>query len=1132
MGRKPLSGANLYDQSSQQRSAFKKRKGLMFGLEEIVVLILLIVGFFAAASLLQTSKSGLETSLKSFCEKNPDSYLCGGKTETLSLDDRIAQVSTEALTCAVNSVAAGKEQACVKGKFSGSTEGTDSKIKAPSVECLKEDEKYLSVEYKKKDSYGVGYAIPGASVYYRFKDSGWQWSLGKGALFWNSVKGDLKELETLDNPFSQMTKKLVGLNEKNGLSSLLQSANTVDGDYLNIYYPDGNFERLSYGKVDPETALTKVFDAFEAIKQQSISGDLLEVEYKKSDDDSLWYRFNPQRTAASEWEWKRSSIWYPRTASQISELSGTYLQIFTELLGKNQNDGLKILAKYANNNGHYLIIHYGDDKSDKIKGNADLETYLSSISNKPISRADSSKIRCKVNNFNLPQKPAEYDIPIVGKNDLSWIGAAGDPKYVVYSEIFSPGNDAAWNRQSAWYEGFGRLMFIGMCAGRFIGGGYSAYSATKNTVFHPIDAANKLKTLGTTAENAAAAEKFALLERVEKLETRVKTSETTLKGSLTKTTDFLASTGARTGTAKEFGKFALARQTVKQFQNDPAKFVRFLENRGIKLGAAENKAINEAFDAVRTGKNPEVDISKFLPNSDETTGIISGLTKTTTEGYYATPGLLKPAEVAIKSVANPKFVAFTATATVASYWLARLDSEIGKFTDEYPSSLVLQNSMSKDLRKNFEMLGLEENGPVFGKLGVPIILKKTDWLSQNKPFYLASPCKADLTIKREPEDCSIYSYDMEKKMTTCQTEKNAILFEGKKIQCGKFFWGDYKFEDVLVKTDDGKKPTPLLTTGDMLKTREESVVQRMGNQILFRDKPTPLDKDKKIVSDQEGRMEIFDPINRFYYYYNPATKRIDRITKNGGQTFENIPDRLTRGTDIYSHDCKQYLKQGDPKNNEGNQFDVQSIIDNGLDKTTFRCEVMGARYRTEEIGQLTNFDEMDAIFYGKTDDKNDLKKFYLQALKYQTGAKTTSQTTLVLMRDDNLDGKLDGIENHNQITGTGNTPARYFTNYFDKNLDGTADTLMTNKCTTTAIKVEADQDNYQKLGDGHNFCYDKDYDSAVGVVTMTGSVIGSTLPYVFKIGGFKGWALGTALDCTLAYLHVKYGKSEWPGTKY
>jgi len=102
----------------------------------------------------------LETSLKSFCEKNPDSYLCGGKTETLSLDDRIAQVSTEALTCAVNSVAVGKEQACVK-KF------TSADANIPSVRCYNKaelvccDKGYFGGEYWtiRAECFAKGYSV-------------------------------------------------------------------------------------------------------------------------------------------------------------------------------------------------------------------------------------------------------------------------------------------------------------------------------------------------------------------------------------------------------------------------------------------------------------------------------------------------------------------------------------------------------------------------------------------------------------------------------------------------------------------------------------------------------------------------------------------------------------------------------------------------------------------------------------------------------------------------------------------------------------------------------------------------------------------------------------------------------------
>jgi len=97
--------------------------------------------------------------------------------------------------------------------------------------------------------------------------------------------------------------------------------------------------------------------------------------------------------------------------------------------------------------------------------------------------------------------------------------------------------------------------------------------------------------------------------------------------------------------------------------------------------------------------------------------------------------------------------------------------------------------------------------------------------------------------------------------------------------------------------------------------------------------------------------------------------------------------------------------------------------------------------------------------------------------------------------------------------------------------DEEGDILRSTWCFSSAIEITADEskfDEYKETinGKDYNFCYAKN-NQLLSDLTTIGSFFGEAFARRFTTG-WVGWLIGTAADCTLAYVNAKTKIGIWP----
>ncbi len=695
----------------KSKSSRKRLKGALdFGLEEIVIAIVVIVGFLMAMTFLSTSKTGLEGSINSFCEKNPNSYLCGGESETINFEDRVAEASTEALTCAVNSVAAGKEQTCITQKFSDS--GKDAKLKAPTVECKKEGaEEAQKVKQTPEPSIDREYKLATISISYRmnivnkieFKINS-PGSLSK----WQEIEA-YQTQKGEEEIFSDLIKPLSGKTLEQSLEILEKK--TRDRGKKDVLTTRANGETelvrgiLSVGIGSP-LSVPNIGVFIPQLLPESRK-TISEVTYIFSDSGSS-YRFN-----SNKWEVNVQPPplirWVP-----AQELKGPlYLHNQINLPQKGEQEGLKSLLEIAQAPpDSFLIIYHQDGRIELPKENAKPDEFVSAFFKQEDTEDLStpvSKINCNVKNFNLPQAFGTLTVPKVGTElkPSQWIAGLGDPQYLVYWQDFPTNEDASWNSQEAWMSNAIFLAISALPVGgivtKTVGKAYSVgrgivaipAKATATALKSGAEAGKKAFSRLVAKAEAGAAEKAAELtaEDAYRILSRVKKEVEVGKQLAEKATEKTAIITIEKGASKEAARKALEEASVN------------------------NPVIKQALDSMIEEASNSIGKEQF--------------------------------KLVIKTLG---------VSTPLAWGAAKLDSKLDKYTS-IPNNIVLkQPKFFNDFLNTYNL----DNK--LADTGNPIILKKT---SKPSSFYLASPCYGNITVSTSMAKCELYSYNKGTKLTKC-----------------------------------------------------------------------------------------------------------------------------------------------------------------------------------------------------------------------------------------------------------------------------------------------------------------------------------------------------------------------------
>ncbi|MCD6590695.1 MAG: hypothetical protein J7K72_01850, partial [Candidatus Aenigmarchaeota archaeon] len=744
--------------------------------------------------------------------------------------------------------------------------------------------------------------------------------------------------------------------------------------------------------------------------------------------------------------------------------------------------------------------------------------YVRSLKNQKIEKG----IECFVRDFYLPERFGG----LTG-TAKEYINAFGDPSFLVYYQSFPIGEDKDWRSESEWFTGVGKAMFIAMCITDIIRFKAIVGQNIKDIVKKTIGKVKKIsvfKNIGT-AEKVTATQLFPRLAEKVYGEEILATIE---KWSLNKgIVDFFK------------GKYKTSSYALKEIKAS-------LEAAGKKFSQGEWEVLQKGFMKAWRGEYSSVDLSKLLVDKAEP-GLMKKLMKKTIEKAKSRDTLIRAAKYAGVDYG-------------ISYYLARFDSEIGKFIKEHPNSLVLGMPLKKEDVSQLSENEIPKNPVRYPEsqnlvpLGKPVILIKKEWGNQPVPFYLASPCKAHLTVESKPMKCGLYTYDSTTGMTTCDNpDKKTVNNWWKRL------WGSDKEIPMcgsLIKGDNERM-------FDSFKEAAVDTVEYMGDSKVYSGEVEIKYEDKPVAVK---RVKIVDPIDNIEFYYDKKNKVIDGI----GATIK-VGDVYERR--VYS--VEHYLKEAENNGGIINHF-IKSDDDKKYIKfysyskwkgyvVTTEDNTVGFACREHEIGKYGEFENSYEKFVmgeweipsgnkyltckgpfiedGYYHTYHDMLSIYFDSKTgnfygMMIGKKKTlpispyvSEIYYFVFKDSNHDGKVDefgeyylSLKQEPDIELSKKYPNIYFQQrvFMDRNFDGETDSVVSTNCKIPeAVVVEVD-----KIGEdeyGNNYCYQTE--SGAWNVITTVALFGTSA--LAKSG--EGALLAMAVDCGIAAAElVGVGQSKWP----
>lgn len=474
---------------------------------------------------------------------------------------------------------------------------------------------------------------------------------------------------------------------------------------------------------------------------------------------------------------------------------------------------------------------------------------------------------CKLFDFTLPESFAGGLFGV--KKITDYLGSFGDPSFLAYYQKFPAGEDADWSGHSTWFQTVGKVAMGATCL-------FEAYRVLK---------------LAKQPIKAAKATLSVMEEKLGKV--------TNVKG-----TNLKAITTANAEATDEFaklypslGKKVLGGEILQALRtNDLNK--QIIETLKVKFPEAAERGGLELFYKAKNSLSP-----KQLETLGDTGNLAREFENVYHGGVSATdlsviladkadPILMEKLLRGVsKTLTDPRKLAAAAAYVGVtygiSYHMARWDSEIGKFIKEYPNSIVLGRpligqepyQLSTNVIPKDDKIYYPEKQNLF-PLGRPVILLKGN-LNQPTPFYLASPCRAHLTVSSKTIECGLYAYDSLTGMATCVGPQKGLTLE--KVtsvitQGGGVSILEKIFERNPDKFELGRPECGSLLAGgneiifNTFKDQAVDIVGGMGDTAVAGGKETLVYNGKNLE-----RIKIADPLHDIVFYYDKNNKVIDFI---------------------------------------------------------------------------------------------------------------------------------------------------------------------------------------------------------------------------------------------------------------
>lgn len=718
-----------------------------------ITLLIALIGGLILIGIALTQTERTAAWIIEICEEYPFLPFCEQLSSVGPRDYQIAKASTEALVCAVDSVVLGEEDACVSN-------------------------------YKNR----ISVSSPGVA----------------SGSFIGMITGLITGAQTGVSPNYEMIEKEVW----------------VPADVS--YVTEELCREMCHEDICKGTYLCEVIES-NVIQPGARGPRKCDCKARKSTETSVIcsspsFTYNPDSKQHDDfrfifqddiWKWKRQSppgfdlqTYKPTCGRSMSE-SGltqsvwdTWEDVFPNVIFSGSDNPASVgfggLMDFDNcksyETGIELFKHalkrnadgvYGSDDTLTISFSAGKNQGKSETFNKnnyeDIDEFVEDSMTCTAYNFQLPQEFEQYE---------EWIAAAGDPQFLVYFQVFPLEENSQWTGHSAWFESFGKIMFASFCVGHILSPIIKPlYGATRSLV--------SIQTIKNLKNGAYA---------IKNVQNKAKSLGGSFKGIMDFIIHPVKSTtgvvGKNIGRAKSAGRAAMNRAIVNHYKT-PENFWSVAKVKVTAENAIEKYAeVKNAFTTVKNYERSNLYLAGLLDDVPMTP-ILKQLVKD------------QATDVALRTIKNPRFAAYMGTDTLASYYLSRIDSEIGKYTDIYDNSMVLQTSMVSDrLRKEYVLESEEilapkkitnpSQEPIID-LKAPIILRKAEFFNSPTPFYLVSPCQADVDVVIDEVTCGLYTYDSISDTIICKSPEETNWWNDlKKVgyfpDCGSLpGWGDEEF---------------------------------------------------------------------------------------------------------------------------------------------------------------------------------------------------------------------------------------------------------------------------------------------------------------------------------------------------
>ena len=737
----------------------------------------------------------------------------------------------------------------------------------------------------------------------------------------------------------------------------------------------------------------------------------------------------------------------------------------------------------------------------------------------------SDVLECTVTDFQLPED-------LGGFNTVEeFITGFGDPSFVVYWQNFPVGEDEDWTGASAWYQSIGRFMLWGICLSHALTPIMKTIGWATRPVKNILTAGGSKASRLTGWITGAAKSGSSIVDDIDDGTILIYES---LKGKTlgAQISRQITNTHVNRGIIDYFRTQGDDAITAFMHYTSPAR-----QSGTLVQGSAEWTNLWGSFQSVWGGGSSASNLAQYLDDIPAE-GVISTLLQNIQDVDKVTLAVQVAKTTTVRA----------GVAGLGAYIISRVDSQIGKFIPEAGSIVLKKPLIGKDdyslenqkIDKPSYTVNPEEQSIV--ELNKVVVLGKGRFQGDDTPFYLASPCYTDLTIK--PNDnflCGTYSYNSDTDLTVCDNPEEQS-------------WYSDWFSDTV---SCGALPLNMPEGVSNVLEKEVEIINDMSIEIY----------NGMVTLDIQGqdpiqREMMTDPINDIIVYYDPEEERIDYIraplgddeglllysisSLAGDAEYSSwqssdalfaISGNENRMLSISPYNAQRFIFEGDGENTnlEGIKCKKREASDTEkyagfYDDEYFVCDI--PYILIEQTGTFANLQYYTSVsLFWSVSGNGEKDKFKSIVInKIGPGISHLTLVRYIVLRDDNDDKKIDGLH-HYYYQGTDIAQSQYRL-FDDIDGDGAFDEINSNNCKIGAIEITLELESNEELenrGIEDNYCYMKKYSTTIGLVGTTVALGTGAITKVLKVGGVKGWLLSTAIDCGIAYLEYRFSDSSWPG---